>query len=69
MAKNGPKWPKMAQNGPKMAPKGQKPQKPPKMPKKDPKMAKMCQIGVQKGHFFARGYMGNRVLGTDQSFT
>ena len=55
MAKNGQKWPKMAKN--------------PKNAQKDPKMAKMCQIGVQKGHFFARGSMGNRVLGTDQSFT
>ena len=55
-----------------MAKNGQKPlfwAKNPKNAQKDPKMAKMCQIGVQKGHFFARGYMGNRVLGTDQSFT
>ena len=65
MVKNRQKWPKMAKNG-------QKPlfwAKNPKNAQKDPKMAKMCQIGVQKGHFFARGSMGNRVLGTDQSFT
>ena len=41
----------------------------PKNAQKCPKMAKMCQIGAQNGQVFARGSMGNRVLGTDQSFT
>ena len=65
MVKNRQKWPKMAKNGQKWP----KTAKNPKNAQKDPKMAKMCQIGVRKGHFFARGSMGNRVLGTDQSFT